>query len=92
MKVYSQPLRPKWGSFFKSRNRLYILCGMHRTGADMRKAKLLEHAPDRDFRQINAKALPKDALQVHTSPTYHSILLRIRAGLYQLPQCLLLFG
>src|SRR5258708_34275362 len=88
--VYSQPLRPERGSFFKSRDRLRILCGVQRAGADMREAKPLELATNSDCRQIDAELGPKDTLQVHASPAAHAMLLRIGAGLHQLPPRLLL--
>jgi len=52
----------------------------------MRKAEFLEHATNSDGRQIDTEALSKDTLQVRASPAYHSILLRIGAGLHQFPQ------
>src|SRR5260221_14009835 len=58
----------------------------------MGKAEFLEHPPDRDSRQINTEALSKDTLQVRASPAYHSILLRIGAGLHQFPQHVPLLG
>src|SRR5258708_34648298 len=90
--AYSQPLRPERGSFFKSRDRLRILCRVLRAGTDMRKAELLEHPPDLDCRQIATEALSKDTLQVHPAQANHSIPLRIRAGLHQFPQYVPLLG
>src|SRR5258705_10040025 len=56
----------------------------------MREAKPLELATNRHCRQIDAELGSQDTLQVHASPADHAMLLRIGAGLHQLPQCLLL--
>jgi len=56
----------------------------------MGEAKPLELPADRDCRQIDTELGSQDTLQVHASPAHHAVLLRIGAGLHQLPQCFLL--
>ena len=53
-------------------------------------AELLENAPQAHFGEINGKALPKNALQVHAAPAHNPINLRIGAGLHELLQLLFL--
>ena len=78
-------------SFFKSRNCFTVLRRMLRPGADMRIAKLFENAPKAHLRQIDRKALPKHALQIHAAPAHNPVNLRIRTRLDHLAQFLLLF-
>jgi hypothetical protein len=56
----------------------------------MRKAKLLENASEAHFGQINRKAFAKNALEIHAAPACNSVLLRIGAGLHEVPQRLFL--
>src|SRR5260370_7391361 len=71
--------------FFKSRNRLRILLGMPRPGADMRKAKLPEHTPTAHLGQINRKARTKNPLATDATPPRNPILLQIGPCLHEPP-------
>src|SRR4029077_1142312 len=89
-RVWSRSPRPAWESFFKCRDRLRILHGMARPGAEVREAELLERAPQAHLRQIDTEALSENTLQVDAAPAYDPILLRVGAGLDKLLQCLFL--
>ena len=80
------PIRGLESLFFKSRNRLRILLGVPRPGADMRKAKLSEHTPKAHLGQINRKARTKNPLEIDATPARNPILLQIGAGLHEAPQ------
>jgi hypothetical protein len=75
---------------FKRLDRLGILLGMLRPRADAREAELLHDAPEAHFRQIDAEAIPNDALQVDAAPAHHSVRLRVGSVLDELLQHLLL--
>src|SRR4249920_4220178 len=56
----------------------------------MRKAELLQHAPEAHFRQIDAEAFPENTLEVAATPAHDPVLLRVGSGLDELLQRLLL--
>src|SRR4029078_6228840 len=89
-RFWSRSPRPAWESFFKCRDRLWILHRMARPGAEVREAELLERAPQAHLRQIETEALSENTLQVDAAPAYAPILLRVGAGLDKLLQCFFL--
>jgi hypothetical protein len=72
--------------FFKVRNRLRVLLGVPRPGADMRKAKLLENTSEGHLGQINRKARTENPLEIDAAPARKPILLRIGASLHKASQ------
>src|SRR5579863_10762197 len=70
-------------TFFKARNRLRILLGVPRPGADVGKAKLLENTSEAYLGQINSKPGAENPFEIAAAPARKPILLRIGAGLHE---------